>query len=171
VAGLTGGGPAFAATSPVYRESSSDATGCAPPSPSSTPRRRCSRTPPPGSRAPALRFATAALNRRAIGKYMGSLACKAGLWWAKEVGEPVYYVMDGISIDDAIDYKVFKSAQINAIMASAKANNYLEVITFASCGRSSRTGTTSATSSSSSARAPSCPATPSSPRSRAGSIG
>ena len=83
------------------------------------------------SQTPSARFATTALSRRDIGKHMGALACKAGLWWAKEMKEPVYYVLDGIKMEQATDYKNYKSAQINQIMDSKTAKDYLEVITFA----------------------------------------
>src|SRR5262249_42535273 len=34
------------------------------------------------------------------GKFMGGLACKAGLWWAKKEKKPVYYCLDGVDMDD-----------------------------------------------------------------------
>jgi hypothetical protein len=64
------------------------------------------------------------------GKFMGGLACKAGLWWAKKENKPVYYCLDGIKLDDVIDYKKQKNAAIEDYLAGAEgAKGHDEVIT------------------------------------------
>lgn len=50
-------------------------------------------------------------------KFMSSFACKAGLWWAKNEGKPVYYCLDGIDMDDVIDYKKAKNKTIQAYLS------------------------------------------------------
>jgi hypothetical protein len=80
---------------------------------------------------PTAKFATAELAGRRIEKAMGGLGCKAGLWWAKQVGQPVYYCIDGMRIQDAIDYKTYKTKRINDALADSKNAKYGEVITLA----------------------------------------
>ncbi|MFI7641493.1 hypothetical protein [Nonomuraea sp. NPDC049400] len=63
---------------------------------------------------PEAKFLTAELTGKDAGKMMGALACKAGLWWARKKGEPIYYCLDGIDLDDVADYKTFKTKLINA---------------------------------------------------------
>ena len=46
------------------------------------------------------------------GKFMGGLACKAGLWWAKKEKKPVYYCLDGINMDDVTNYKKVRNKAI-----------------------------------------------------------
>jgi hypothetical protein len=52
------------------------------------------------------------------GKLGGGLACKAGLWWAKEERKPVYYCLDGIDMDDVINYKAVKKKAIEDFIAA-----------------------------------------------------
>jgi hypothetical protein len=51
------------------------------------------------------------------GGLMAGLACKAGLWWAKEEGAPVYYCLDGVNMADVTDYKKVKNKTIEAFIA------------------------------------------------------
>ncbi|MGH4000655.1 MAG: hypothetical protein ACRDTJ_24695 [Pseudonocardiaceae bacterium] len=64
------------------------------------------------------KHATAELNGRGLGKWMGALGCKAGLWWAKsrQGEEPVYYVLDGINMTDVTNYKSLKTKKVNTVM-------------------------------------------------------
>ena len=52
-------------------------------------------------------------------KLMGGLACKAGLWWAKSRGKPVYYCLDGINMDDVTNYKKVKNKAIEVFLIPA----------------------------------------------------
>jgi hypothetical protein len=65
--------------------------------------------------------------------YMGGIACKAGLWWAKQKEKPVYYCLDGVNMDEATDYKKVKNKAIEQFIASggrpANAQAHQEVIT------------------------------------------
>jgi hypothetical protein len=66
------------------------------------------------------------------GKLGGGLACKAGLWWAKEEKKPVYYCLDGIDMDDVINYKKAKNKAIDDFIAAggkAGVKGHDEVIT------------------------------------------
>jgi hypothetical protein len=45
-------------------------------------------------------------------KFMSGLGCKAGLWWAKKEGKPVYYCLDGVHMKDVINYKAVKNKTI-----------------------------------------------------------
>jgi hypothetical protein len=67
------------------------------------------------------------------GKMMGSFACKVGLWWAEERGEPVYYCLDGIKMEDVCNYKVVKNAAIDEFIqaqgAGGQGKPFMEVIT------------------------------------------
>ncbi|MDX1945270.1 MAG: hypothetical protein SFU86_07675, partial [Pirellulaceae bacterium] len=67
-------------------------------------------------------------------KYMSSFACKVGLWWAKEEKKPLYYCLDGINMDDAINYKIVKNAAIaefvNGGGLSEDAKSFGDVVTF-----------------------------------------
>ncbi|MFL4468461.1 hypothetical protein ACERZ8_00720 [Tateyamaria armeniaca] len=67
------------------------------------------------------------------GKMMGMIACKAGLWAAKEEGKPVYYVMDGINMQDVVDYKKVQNQTIQEFLANGGAtqssDTFEEVIT------------------------------------------
>ena len=65
-------------------------------------------------RTPKARFDLDELRGKEMGKSMGALACKAGLHWAKKRNEKLYYVLDGINMDDALDYRGYATAQINA---------------------------------------------------------
>jgi hypothetical protein len=51
------------------------------------------------------------------GGLVGGLACKAGLWWAKAEGRPVYYCLDGVNMTDVTDYKKVKNRTIEAFIA------------------------------------------------------
>ena len=62
-------------------------------------------------------------------KFLGGLACKAGLWWAKEQKEPVYYCLDGVDMKDVIDYKKLKNAAIDDFLAGQSKKKHDEVIT------------------------------------------
>ncbi|MFF5229688.1 hypothetical protein [Dactylosporangium sp. NPDC000521] len=79
---------------------------------------------------PKAKIATAELSGKKPDKWMGALGCKAGLWWAAEKGEPVYYVLDGLNEKDAINYKTWKTKKINARMENPlKVQAFGEVIT------------------------------------------
>jgi hypothetical protein len=85
---------------------------------------------------PEAKLLTADLTGKDAAKMMGALACKAGLWWARQKGEPVYYCLDGINLDDVADYKTFKSKLINAGMTKregevSRKDLFYEVITLA----------------------------------------
>ena len=66
-------------------------------------------------------------------KYMSSTACKAGLWWAKNEGKPVYYCLDGLDMQDVTNYKAVKNKAIEAFLADGGALNstkqHREVVT------------------------------------------
>lgn len=68
-----------------------------------------------------------------VGKYMGGVACRAGLYYAKSQGEPVYYCLDGLDMEDVINYSAVKNAAIDAFLAEGGAadseNTFREVIT------------------------------------------
>ncbi|MDU9006762.1 hypothetical protein [Sedimentitalea todarodis] len=63
---------------------------------------------------PKGQYETAEQSGMDMGKLMGGLACNAGLWWALENKKPVYYCLDGLNMDEALDYKAFKNARIKA---------------------------------------------------------
>lgn len=67
------------------------------------------------------------------GKFMGGLACKAGLWWAKNENKPVYYCLDGINMDDVTNYKKAKNTAIEDFITAggqpSGAKGHDEVIT------------------------------------------
>jgi len=67
------------------------------------------------------------------GKMVGGLACKAGLWWAQKENKPVYYCLDGIDMNDVINYKKVKNKAIQDFIAeggkTAGAKGHDEVIT------------------------------------------
>jgi hypothetical protein len=75
-------------------------------------------------------FETAEMSGIAPTKLMGGLGCKAGLWWAKEEGEKVYYCLDGLRMEQAVDYKRQKNDAINNHLL-LDGPLHLEVITFA----------------------------------------
>lgn len=81
------------------------------------------------SRTPKGEFDTAEASGLAPTKLMGALGCKAGLWWAKEQGEKVYYCLDGLRIEQAVDYKKQKNDGINKHLL-LEGPLFLEVITF-----------------------------------------
>ncbi len=55
---------------------------------------------------------------------MAGVACKAGLWWAKEDAAPVYYCLDGVNMADVTDYKKVKNRIIeDFIGARGEAHN------------------------------------------------
>ena len=66
-------------------------------------------------------------------KFMGGIACKAGLWAAKEQGKPVYYCLDGINMDDVTSYKIVKNKAIEKFLQDGGVMNshdpHKEVIT------------------------------------------
>ena len=66
-------------------------------------------------------------------KFMSSFACKAGLWAAKNEGKPVYYCLDGINMDDVINYKQVKNKAIEAFLTDGGATDskasHKEVVT------------------------------------------
>jgi hypothetical protein len=66
-------------------------------------------------------------------KYMSSFACKAGLWWAKNEGKPVYYCLLGVDMDDVANYKKIKNRAIEDFLADGGARNstkpHREVVT------------------------------------------
>jgi hypothetical protein len=66
-------------------------------------------------------------------KFVGGLACKAGLWWAKKEKKPVYYCLDGIDMEDVVNYKKVKNKAIEDFIAKggkeAGADGHDEVIT------------------------------------------
>lgn len=68
-------------------------------------------------------------------KFMAGMACKAGLWWAKVEGKPVYYCLDGIRMEDVTSYKEMKNKAIEDFIndggIQAKAAKQSEVITMA----------------------------------------
>ncbi|MEV4135194.1 hypothetical protein AB0J72_23845 [Dactylosporangium sp. NPDC049742] len=79
---------------------------------------------------PEAKLAIADLSGKRPDKWMGALGCKAGLWWAAEAKEPIYYVLDGLNERDAIDYKAYKTKKINERMADPlKVQAFGEVIT------------------------------------------
>ena len=63
------------------------------------------------------------------GKFLGGLGCKAGLWWAKEQKEPVYYCLDGVDMADVTNYKKFKSTAIEEFLSKQSGRKHDEVIT------------------------------------------
>lgn len=64
------------------------------------------------------------------GKFMGAFACKAGLYNARDEGEPVYYCLDGIDMRDATDYKKVKYKAIEEYLDPTKeGDTFKEVIT------------------------------------------
>lgn len=66
-------------------------------------------------------------------KLMAGMACKAGLWWAKAEGKPVYYCLDGINMEDVTSYKELRNKAIEDFIQSggtqAQAKKHDEVIT------------------------------------------
>jgi len=62
------------------------------------------------------------------GKFLGGLACKAGLWWAKNKEKPVYYCLDGINMDFVTNYKKVKNKAIEDFLGG-DGNGHDEVIT------------------------------------------
>jgi hypothetical protein len=50
------------------------------------------------------------------GKLNSALACSAGLWWAKATQAKVYYCLDGINMNDVIDYKKVRNQAIDAFL-------------------------------------------------------
>jgi hypothetical protein len=66
-------------------------------------------------------------------KFVNSFACKVGLWFAKNEGKPVYYCLDGIKMDDVIDYKKVKNKAIESFLseggATKSTNPHREVVT------------------------------------------
>src|SRR5262249_34681992 len=47
------------------------------------------------------------LERSGVGrdKFMNSMACKAGLWFAKKENKPIYYCLDGVKMEEVANYK------------------------------------------------------------------
>jgi hypothetical protein len=62
------------------------------------------------------------------GKFLGGLACKAGLWWAKNEKKPVYYCLDGIKMDFVTNYKKVKNKAVEDFI-SGDGKGHDEVIT------------------------------------------
>lgn len=65
--------------------------------------------------------------------YLASVACKVGLWLAKEQDKPVYYCLDGVNMDDVINYKEVKNRAIAQFIDSGglaeNAPGFREVVT------------------------------------------
>lgn len=64
----------------------------------------------------------------------GGIACKAGLWWAKNNKQPVYYCLDGVKMEDVTNYKIVKNKAIEEFLLGQKpdgqdAKMHHEVIT------------------------------------------
>jgi hypothetical protein len=55
------------------------------------------------------------------GKFASAMACKAGLWWAKEEGKPLYYCLDGIKMADVFNYKKVKNDAIKDFITAGGA--------------------------------------------------
>jgi hypothetical protein len=82
--------------------------------------------------APRAKFTTTKARGAEPTAYLGAFACNAGLWWAKQTGQPVYYCLDGIKDKDIADYKRLKTSQINTFLGSGKEDDrFVEVITLA----------------------------------------
>jgi hypothetical protein len=81
-------------------------------------------------RPPTFKFATAA-DRGYGANHFGAGGCKVGLWWARKVGMPVYYCLDGVDDTDVIKYKSRKTWQINDFIDNPDNDRYDEVITLA----------------------------------------
>ena len=67
-------------------------------------------------------------------KLMTSIACKAGLWWAKNEKKPVYYCLDGIKMQEVADYKIVKNKAIQTFLDKGdvldSTDSHKEIITF-----------------------------------------
>jgi hypothetical protein len=50
-------------------------------------------------------------------KLMGTVLCKTGLYAAKAQGDTVYYCLDGINLDDVVNYKKVKNLAISQFLA------------------------------------------------------
>jgi hypothetical protein len=83
------------------------------------------------AQVPKAKFATAQKAGSNIGKLMGAIGCKVGLWWAKAQRKPVYYCLDGIDMTEVVNYKSFKNKAINTVLQAPDSSRYCEVITFA----------------------------------------
>jgi hypothetical protein len=62
-------------------------------------------------------------------KFMGARACKEGLHWAKENNDPVFYCLDGLDIENALDYRKVKHDRMRAGMEPG-GPSHGKVITF-----------------------------------------
>lgn len=66
-------------------------------------------------------------------KFMTSFACQAGLWMAKSEGKPVYYCLDGIEMEDVVNYKKAKYEAIDEYLDTVgkggEAEPFGEVVT------------------------------------------
>ncbi|MFD0743264.1 hypothetical protein ACFQ1L_16795 [Phytohabitans flavus] len=81
-------------------------------------------------RAPAAKWATATIRGMYEPKYLGTLGCIAGLWWAHRENVPVYYCLDGLEDKEIINFKTNKTDSVNAFLANPKnSKHYVEVIT------------------------------------------
>jgi len=69
---------------------------------------------------PKVEFDTAEIAGIAKDKLGAGLACRAGLWWAKENKKPLYYCLDGVNLDDVANYKTIKNKAIGEYLASQK---------------------------------------------------
>jgi hypothetical protein len=82
-------------------------------------------------RAPTIKFATAGARGHHVPKYLPAMACRAGLWWAKQQKMKVYYCLDGLKDQTIIDHKSTKTAAINRYHSDPEARQYVEVTTLA----------------------------------------
>ena len=80
-------------------------------------------------RPPTAKTTTIEKRGSGIRAYMAGIGCTAGLWWAKRTGEPVYYCIDGLRIQDAINYKTYTTTLINDFLAGTTEERFSEVIT------------------------------------------
>src|SRR5581483_9356334 len=52
------------------------------------------------------------------GKLLPSFACKTGIWWARSQDRPLYYCIDGLNMQDVVNYKAFKTKAINGYLSA-----------------------------------------------------
>jgi hypothetical protein len=50
--------------------------------------------------------------------FVSTFACKTGLWWAQQQKKPVYYVLDGVNMNDVTDFKKMKNQSIEEFLAA-----------------------------------------------------
>jgi hypothetical protein len=78
---------------------------------------------------PTAKFLTTEKRGSNRGQNLGAFGCRAGLWWSQETGRPIYYVLDGIKMDDVANFKTVKTKFINAHLNDPHEDVYNEVIT------------------------------------------